>query len=102
MKLSSALPAALLAGVLLTSPLAAAPRWTALGPYGGFVDTLTVDPVDARVLYATADVNGTFKSVDGGPQVYSVDRLILIPDPAAPGRLYAATRGGIWVLEDQP
>ena len=66
MNLRSALLAALLAGALVSVPLAAVPRWTALGPYGGTVETLTVDPVDARVLYATANNQGTFKSVDGG------------------------------------
>ena len=49
----------------LAAPLAAAP-WSPLGPYGGFVGTLTVDPVQPQILYATADVQGTFKSVDGG------------------------------------
>ncbi len=51
---------------LLASPLAAAPHWVPLGPYGGFVDTLTVDPVQPRVLYATAGRQGSFRSADGG------------------------------------
>ncbi len=66
MNLRSVLLAALLAGALVSTPLAAVPRWTALGPDGGTVDSLTVDPVDARVLYATANNQGTFKSIDGG------------------------------------
>jgi photosystem II stability/assembly factor-like uncharacterized protein len=51
---------------LSTAPLAAAPHWTPLGPYGGFVDTLTVDPVQPQVLYATSEIQGAFKSADGG------------------------------------
>jgi photosystem II stability/assembly factor-like uncharacterized protein len=66
MNLRSALLAALLIGALVSAPLAAVPRWTALGPDGGSVNNLTVDPVDARVLYATLDGQHTFKSVDGG------------------------------------
>jgi photosystem II stability/assembly factor-like uncharacterized protein len=50
----------------LAAPLAAAPHWTPLGPYGGFVDTLTIDPVQPQVLYATSDDEGTFKSANGG------------------------------------
>src|SRR5437763_6736366 len=57
----------------LSSPLAAAPQWAALGPYGGFVDHLTVDPTDARVLYSTCDAQGTFKSGDSGANWLPVD-----------------------------
>ncbi len=57
---------ALALALALSASLAAAPRWTALGPYGGLVDRLTVDPADARVLYARADAAGVFKSADAG------------------------------------
>jgi hypothetical protein len=50
----------------LAAPLAAAPHWVPLGPYGGFVDTVTVDPVQPQVLYATAGHQGSFRSADGG------------------------------------
>ncbi len=64
---------AMLAIIILASPpLAAAPHWVPLGPYGGFVETLTVDPVQPQVLYATADLQGTFKSVDGGSSWTSI------------------------------
>jgi hypothetical protein len=55
-----------LAMAIMASPLAAAPHWAPLGPYGGFVDTLSVDPVQPQVLYTTAGLQGTFKSVDSG------------------------------------
>src|SRR5436853_3071586 len=94
--------AALAALVLSATPLAAAPQWTALGPYGGFVDTLTVDPVDTRVLYATADLQGTFKSADGGATWSASNRglpnaqfTVLAVDPAKRTRIYLAA-DGIW------
>jgi|GEM_PF-1202910 len=62
----------------LASPLAAAPHWTSLGPFGGDVDHLTVDPVDARVVYATLGPQGTFKSVDRG-----VSWIPILGGPAA-------------------
>jgi photosystem II stability/assembly factor-like uncharacterized protein len=98
MRIRSALLAALLAG----APLAAAPQWTALGPYGGGVDTLTVDPVDARVLYATANLNGTFKSVDGGATWrlihagYASSKLVV--DPSRHTTIYQ-TLGYLQVLK---
>ncbi|HSS77834.1 MAG TPA: hypothetical protein VLV54_13960 [Thermoanaerobaculia bacterium] len=62
----------------LASPLAAAPHWTSLGPFGGDVDHLTVDPVDTRVVYATLGPQGTFKSVDRG-----VSWIPILGGPAA-------------------
>src|SRR4029079_17235151 len=60
------LSSALVLVLALAAPLAATPRWTSLGPYGGDVEHLTVDPVDHRVLYANLGAQGTFKSVDRG------------------------------------
>src|SRR4051794_35094483 len=50
----------------LSAPLAAASRWTSLGPFGGDVGHVTADPVDARIVYATMGESGTFKSLDRG------------------------------------
>ena len=55
-----------LALALLAAPLAAAPHWTALGPFGGFPETLTLDPTNSKVLYASAYVQGVFRTLDGG------------------------------------
>jgi photosystem II stability/assembly factor-like uncharacterized protein len=124
--------------------------WTAAdGGLGGVgVDSLAVDPLDPRTVYAqtheasvapagvwkstdggatwlrTADLtadklvfsagggtlwgihgNQVFASHDGaaswqpvgGPQAFNIARLV--PDPVDPGRVYAATSGGVWVLE---
>jgi photosystem II stability/assembly factor-like uncharacterized protein len=46
-------------------------RWTSLGPDGGPITALAIDPQDPRTLYAATGSgalagNGVFKSVDGG------------------------------------
>ncbi|HEV2845364.1 MAG TPA: hypothetical protein VG477_11000 [Thermoanaerobaculia bacterium] len=50
--------------------LAAAPAfagWCALGPDGGTIQTLAVDPGDSRVVYASTQLAGRlYKTVDGG------------------------------------
>jgi photosystem II stability/assembly factor-like uncharacterized protein len=76
----------------LASPLAAAPRWTPLGPYGGFVSTLSVDPASPQVLYATSRFQGSFKSLDGGANwstihVGPVSGNVAV-DPVQPTTLY--------------
>jgi len=77
---------------LLASPLAAAPHWTPLGPYGGFVSTLTVDPSSPQGLYATSRFQGSFKSLDGGAtwnqiHIGPVSGNVAV-DPAQPTTLY--------------
>jgi photosystem II stability/assembly factor-like uncharacterized protein len=83
--------------------LAATGRWSPLGPDGGTVTTLAVDPVDSRIVYAgTQKGEGVFKSRDGGetwspsgaglpktPPGYSVFCLAI--DPRRPAILYAGT-----------
>jgi photosystem II stability/assembly factor-like uncharacterized protein len=72
---------------------------------GRSITALAVSPV-AGVLWAAAD-GAVFRSGDGGGtwsdrtdglQAATVYKLAL--DPADPRRVYAATSGGIWVLED--
>jgi hypothetical protein len=54
--------------LLLTPALLASqsPAWQPLGPYGGTVLSLTADPVQPGVLYATAGISGVFKSTNRG------------------------------------
>ena len=41
--------------------------WAAIGPFGGRVNTLAVDPTDSRIMYVGTE-GGIFKSSDGGGQ----------------------------------
>ena len=82
--------------------LAATPSWTLLGPPGGTVTALAVDPQDARIVYAaTHGGEGIFKSVDGGvtwsPSGEGLSGssgngvYCLAIDPRRPAILYAGT-----------
>ncbi len=91
--LSSAL---LLAGVLAlalpASQAAAAPRWTAIGPFGGFPENLTLDPTNSKVLYATSFLQGAFRTLDGGVTWTPIQGLRSLGnvavDPSRPSTLY--------------
>lgn len=67
MNLRSAVPAFCLAAFLAvpTDGFAASP-WSPVGPPGGAVYGLALDPKDASVLYAGAWSGGVWKSTDGG------------------------------------
>src|SRR6266851_421233 len=72
--------------------LAAAPHWTPLGPYGGPMSTLTVDPAASGTVYATSLYQGSFKSIDGGAtwiQMHAgpVSGNVAV-DPARPATIY--------------
>jgi photosystem II stability/assembly factor-like uncharacterized protein len=87
----------LLAAGLLTAGPSTAAGWTPLGPFGGSVQTLTVDPGDARVLYATLGAQGAFKSADGGatwnPIHAGTAEGNVAVDPSRHGTLYLASGG---------
>jgi len=55
-----------LLALLIAAPLAAENRWSLLGPDGGTVRSLAVDPGTPRVVYAGTQGEGVFKSRDGG------------------------------------
>jgi photosystem II stability/assembly factor-like uncharacterized protein len=89
--------------LLLAAPtLAASGRWSLLGPDGGTVTTLAVDPVDSRIVYAaTQEGEGVFKSRDGGetwspsgtglPKIPGNNVFCLAIDPRRPAILYVGT-----------
>jgi len=83
----------LVAGWLaLSASLAAAPHWVPVGPYGGLVSTLTVDPATSQTLYATSFYQGSFKSLDGGAtwiQIHAgpVSGNVAV-DPGQPSTIY--------------
>lgn len=88
--------AALLAG---PAARAASPSWTPLGPFGGDVSALTLNPSNPRELYATLVDHGVFKSTDGGTTWSSLPCGLatgnLAVDPSRPGTLYLATAEGV-------
>jgi photosystem II stability/assembly factor-like uncharacterized protein len=99
----SALAILLVLSALLAAPLAAAPGWTALGPFGGLVDTLTVDPANDRVLYVTTG-QGVFKSADGGGTWIPIHAGIVTGsvavDPSRPTTIYLSIAGRVARSDD--
>jgi|SRR5579871_5469530 len=52
--------------VVTASGFAGVNKWTSLGPDGGFITALVVDPHITSTLYAATASNGVFKSIDAG------------------------------------
>ena len=87
-------------------------RWSTLGPDGGTVFALAVDPGDPRIVYAgTQGGGGVFKSYDAGetwePASAGLPRdagghvTALAVDPVRRTTLWAGTRGfGVWKSTD--
>lgn len=78
--------------------LAGVGLWTPLGPDGGFVTALAVDPADPGIVYAGTRGSGVFKSTDGGESWTLAGRGLGTPivaavavDPARHQIVYAAT-----------
>jgi len=72
--------------------------WTSLGPEGGKINALALDPTTPTTLYAGTG-GGVFKSPNGGSSwsatgltTLNVNALAL--DPTTPTTLYAGTSGG--------
>ena len=80
--------------------------WTPIGPEGGTINTLAIDPTTPSTLYAGTN-GGVFKSTDGGAHWGAVNTgltnltvLALAIDPAAPNTIYAGTNGNsVFVLQ---
>jgi photosystem II stability/assembly factor-like uncharacterized protein len=78
-------------------------EWTSLGPEGGTVENLVIDPHDPRTIYAS-NSSQSFKSTDGGmhwePTKFPAGQVIL--DPLDAETLYVATWGrGIFKSADR-
>lgn len=79
-----------------------------MGPYGGSIVALKVDPSDPDILYGGSWGDGVFKSYDGGKNWYSSSQGItngfidsLAVDPVNTQVVYAGTQmGGIFKSED--
>jgi photosystem II stability/assembly factor-like uncharacterized protein len=88
----------LVATLALRTVSAGANEWTNIGPQGGSVQYLAVDPQDPTTVYAATGV-GVYKSKDAGETWsntgltgYAVGGLFI--DPQTPGTLNAWTPGG--------
>src|SRR6185369_8422050 len=86
----------LLAFLWASRPSLAA-AWAPVGPPGGVVQALVVDPSDPRILYAASAGGGLFKSVDGGASWKPANHGLsdfritaLAIDPQRPRTLYVA------------
>lgn len=89
-------------GTLTYFPLvgkASPPKW--IGPYGGSVVSIAVDPNQPNIVYAGSWGGGVFKSVNGGKTwsfageglgVLYIDSLAV--DPEISTTIYAGTHGG--------
>lgn len=80
--------------------------WSSIGPDGGVVDALAIDPSNSRILYAGTAAGGVFKSTDAGeswgPASEGLAAQIvwgLAIDPSHPETVYAAG-GGIFKSVD--
>src|ERR1700704_28755 len=72
-------------------------EWTNVGPQGGSIQYLAVDPQDPTTVYATTGV-GVFKSMDAGAHwnnagLSGLGGGNLVIDPQNPNTLYAWTPG---------
>jgi photosystem II stability/assembly factor-like uncharacterized protein len=90
--------ACLLAALLTAISARAVPSWKPIGPYGGAVGTLLVDPLHPRTLYAAGSFPGVVKSTDAGASWTilpgSPDGGVVAIDPRNPATLYASTLAG--------
>src|SRR5579864_8014871 len=99
---------AALLGWVAAAPLhAGSGFWSSLGPDGGPVGAVAVDPSNPRVVYAGSTQGGVWKSLDGGAtwsragRGLTDDRMVaLAVDPLHPSTLYAAALTGVWKSVD--
>lgn len=87
------------------SPLRAA-AWKRLGPYGGSVTAMAVEPANPRTLYAAVYGIDVFKSTDGGAH-WRKTRLVkskaytrLAVDPRDPKTVFAAAYDRLYVTRN--
>jgi photosystem II stability/assembly factor-like uncharacterized protein len=81
--------------------------WQAIGPFGGDVRTIAIDPANGQTVYAGAYGGGVFKSTNGGASWTSIGNGItsksvtsLAIDPINSQTVYAGTEGGFFKSTD--
>lgn len=82
-------------------PAFAQDSWVQMGPLGGRVTAIVVDPGNPAIVYAGLQSRGVYRSIDAGASWTSIssgltNRYIrrLAIDPLVPSTLYAATDAG--------
>jgi len=82
-------------------------RWSPLGPDGGLVTSLAIDPADAGTIYAGTQLGYVFKSTSASPNWAAASPMLaylqvgaLAIDPANPTTLYAGTESGLFKTVD--
>ena len=78
--------------------------WTSGGPYGGYVNSLAMDPVNPDVIYAGTD-SGLFKTIDGGDTwartgFPPIRVRVVQASPQDPNMLYVGTDDGVYRTTD--
>ncbi len=99
MKRTIGVLAILLFSVCISGAALAAGTWTSIGPWGGDVRGIAVDPFDSSTVYAVTYGSGVFKSTDGGTTWAQVgltgsSLTALAVDPVTQGTLYAGANDG--------
>jgi photosystem II stability/assembly factor-like uncharacterized protein len=82
-------------------------QWTPVGPEGGYVTALAINPNTPNTLYAGTQGSGVFKSTNGGANWRAVNIGLtnttvnaLAIDPNTPNILYAETGRGVFKSTD--
>jgi photosystem II stability/assembly factor-like uncharacterized protein len=84
--------------------------WQSIGPDGGAIFTLSIDPVNPSTIYAGTERGGVFKSTDSGSTWRAINNGLpsinpfvvssLVVDPKTSGTLYVASVDGVFKSTD--
>lgn len=104
------IPVALLAWAISVNAAESARshQWTSLGPAGGSISAVVIDPQNPRIVYAATQGNGVFKSADAGASWSSASDglpgpfvITLVTNPQNTNTLYALMNGyGVYKTTD--
>ena len=96
--------------IIRTTVTTAGGGWTSIGPYGGSINLLVIDPETPSTLYAGTNQGGVFKSTDAAASWrpmnngFPVNENVVIRElaiaPLTPLTLYMGTRRGLFKTTD--